>query len=117
MSSGRGPTVRVVIEELLEFGTLISPVGNTGDIYENAYGVPVVRHLQAGVDQIEIRLDLRGSKSLPNLEKWEKKPASKGRVRLGRVGEFQRWEPMLGHTTLLREDDQTLWIDIHPYTD
>lgn len=105
-----------MLSEVLELAVAKSPVGNTGDLYENAY----VHGLQAGFDQVEVRLDLTGSGTASKLEKWEKKPASKGRVRLGTVGEFGKWESMLPNTArsvLWAPDSQRLWLDLHPFRD
>jgi hypothetical protein len=102
----------VVLAEV-EAALAKSPVGNTGDLSRNG----TFHRLQGGLDQIEIRLDLAGTSVPSALERWDERPASKGRVRLGRNAEFGKWEPMLGRSVLWHKDRGTLWIDVHPFTD
>jgi hypothetical protein len=71
--------------------------------------------LQAGIDQVEIRLDLNGSGCLNRIEKWDQKPSGYGRVRLGSVGSFGKWEPLLGRSILWNCETQKLWVDLHPH--
>ena len=106
----------LVTEVANALAALQSPAGNTGDLYENGE----VRVLQAGFDQVEVRLDLNGSKSMGPIGRWEQKPASKGRVRLGSTGEFGKWESMLSNTArsvLWAPESKRLWLDLHPFND
>ncbi len=71
--------------------------------------------LQAGLDQVEIRLSLEGSASFSRIEKWDSRPAGYGRVKLGSYGAFGKWEPLLGRTMLWNAETKRLWVDLHPH--
>jgi hypothetical protein len=88
-----------------------TPDGITGVSYAGTS----FRVLQAGIDQIEIRLNLEGSDVHARIEKWDSRPAGYGRVRLGSHGSFGKWEPLLGRTIMWKADTKRLWVDLHPH--
>ncbi len=88
-----------------------TPDGITGVSYvQTSFHV-----LQAGIDQLEIRLNLDGSNAQNRIEKWDSRPAGYGRVKLGAHGSFGKWEPLLGRTILWNAETKRLWVDLHPH--
>ncbi len=94
-----------------------APVSQTPDGITGVCDVQTSFHvLQAGIDQVEIRLDLSGcAGAFERIERWDRKPSGYGRVRLGSVGSFGKWEPLLGRTILWNPESRKLWADLHPH--
>jgi hypothetical protein len=115
-SSGGGPTVLRVEELLAELVEAKVPEGNTGTLGQNShFSSSGVYRLQAGIDQVEIRLQL-----VPNpsgiLSRLDQKPTGvPGRFRLGTVSMFGKWEPWRGLNVMWNPTSNRLWVDLHPH--
>lgn len=72
------------------------------------------RVLQAGVDQVELRLDLDGQ-SVHKLGLLDHRPAGYGRTQVGVVGSFGKFDKFMDRVCLYREESRRLWVTDHPH--
>lgn len=96
--------------EALEAALRGSPVGNTGtsEPYGTKWGT-----FQRGVDTVGIRVEI-APECGERLRSFDSRPAYAGRVRLGHVGSFGKFEKLLGKDVLWNESTGRVWVEWRP---